>query len=782
VTASRPWWIGGGAILLAVAAQAATFRETTDSLILENQAARYVFSRQFRGSVVGMVDRATGIDFQAGLPYPAALFELITSAGCDSGSLHNLSDGSFTYQGMTSSSSASLELSYTGVGNHSLSVSVRVAVTDTSPRADWRIEVHNDDAGLRLRSVTFPFVLVRAQIGVASSDDALAFPVLDGVVVHDPAQSFAPGEGMTGGYPADLSLQMMALYDGSAGLYLAVPDGGGRTKWLGYTRVSPEGVAAAALTVRHAVPERPGEDFLLPYGVELGPFHGDWFDAATRYRQWASGQLWWTAPLAGRADLPTWWRTAQPVISSASYGDDGVAILPAALMPARAEEYGDFVTRAMTLLTFGWEKHGAWTSPDYFPPRDGDAAFRAATQALHAAGHRAYVYESGTVWRLKRSSLPGYDDTARFEAEGRPWAAESCDGQPVYDPFYASIGWPSVRMCPATSYWQDSVVAGVTGAARLGIDVVSIDEFPIGSLVACHAAGHGHPPGEGEWQGVAYRALLRRCRLEGRAIRPELAFTCEEGNELYVDLLDGYVSRNNLPDGWMYGPLLRRWGERFEAVPLFAAVYHERLLAVAEQVIVYDNFQLGEQLRTSRAQGLARSFVLGKMPGAAIAPLSGGDPALLEMFRRVAMAVAGPAHEFAVNGRLLRPPAIAVPRVAFQWADIDPATGALVLRDETAPAVVAGAFEAPSGARAVLLGNITAQTVDVDVPLDPGELPPPFVVSQVLDGVTSLRLQGASLPATVRLTLPGYAVAQLAIASQDPAATPPRLRPRLSRP
>lgn len=405
--AFRLSWVGGAAIVLAAAGPAATFRETAESLILENQAARYVFSKQFRGSVVGMVDRATGIDFQTGLPYPAALFELTTTNGCDSGSLHNLSDGSFTYQGASSGSSASLDLSYEGVGNHSLSVSVRVTVSDASPRADWRIEVRNGDAGLRVRSVTFPFVLVRAQIGAVSSDDALAFPVLDGVVVHDPAQSFAPGEGMSAGYPADLSLQMMALYDGLAGLYLAVPDSGGRTKKLGYTRVSPEGVAAAALTVTHAVPERAGEDFLPPYGVELGPFDGDWFDAAALYRQWASGQRWWTAPLAGRAEVPAWWRAAQPVISSACYGDDGAAILPAVLMPTRAGEYGDFVTRAMTLLTFGWEKRGAWTSPDYFPPRDGDAAFGAATGALHAAGHRAYVYESGTVWRLKREQPAG---------------------------------------------------------------------------------------------------------------------------------------------------------------------------------------------------------------------------------------------------------------------------------------------------------------------------------------------------------------------------------------
>lgn len=762
-------------------ARAATFVETAGELILENQAARYVFSKQFRGSLVGLVDRASGIDFQAGLPYPSVLFELTTVSACATGTLHNLGDGSFTFQGQTAGPSASVILSFAGVGNYSLAVQVRVTLTDASPRADWRIEVHNGDPGLRLRSVTFPFVVVRAQIGASSSDDALVFPALDGVLVRDLVQSFANGEGMTAVYPADLSLQMMAMVDGAAGLYLAVPDGGGRTKRLGFTRVSPEGVPGVALTVAHAVPERAGEDFLPPYGVELGPFHGDWFDAATLYRQWASAQSWWPAPLAGRTDVPAWWRAAQPVISSACYGDDGAAILPAALMPARAAEYGDFVTRAMTLLTFGWEKRGAWTSPDYFPPRDGDTAFGAAAAALHDAGHRAYVYESGTVWRLARSSLPGYDDTARFQAEGRPWAAETCDGQPLYDSFYASIGWPSVRMCPATAYWQDSVVAGVTGAATRGIDVVSIDEFPIGSLYACHAAGHGHPPGEGEWQGAAYRALLQRCRQEGRAIRPELAFTCEEGTEYYADLLDGYVSRNNQPDGGMYGPLLERWGERFEAIPLLAAVYHDRLLAVAEPVLVYDNLNAIEQLRTSRAQGLARAYVLGKMPGAAIAPVAAGDPALLAMFRRVATAVAGPAHDFAVYGRLLRPPALAVPRVSFQWADLDPVSGALVLRDESAPAVVAGAFEAPSGARAVLLANITAQARDVDVPLDPGGLPPPYVVSEVVDGVTSLRHQGATVPPTVRVTLPAFGVAQVALASQSPAATPPRLRPRLRR-
>ena len=84
------------AVVLAAAPQAAhadaAFFETADGLVLENDSVRLTFSKlAFRGSLVGLEDRANGTDLMAGLPYPAALFALtLVDSPCQGTQVHNL--------------------------------------------------------------------------------------------------------------------------------------------------------------------------------------------------------------------------------------------------------------------------------------------------------------------------------------------------------------------------------------------------------------------------------------------------------------------------------------------------------------------------------------------------------------------------------------------------------------------------------------------------------------------------------------------------------------------
>jgi len=761
------------AVALVAAPQAAradaAFVETADGLVLENEAVRLTFSKvAFLGSLVGLQDRASGTDLMAGLPYPAALFALtIVDSPCQGTQVHNLSPGLFSYRGEVGADGALLELGYTGVGQRQLDVHATVLLPHHSPRAEWRLEVDVADPLLALRSVDFPLALVSSTIGQSATDDELVLPLLDGVLVREPGAAFAPGSGLVATYPADLSLQMLAFSDDSTGLYLAALDPGGRTKTIGWTRVDVEGRAAALISLSRAVEELPGQSLGSTEPVELGLLEGDWFDAAQLYRDWALAQGWTPPPLRERASGSFWWQRAPAVVSSAAYGDDGTAYLPASQMAARAAEYADRIGLPVTLLLFGWEQHGAWTSPGVFPPRDGAAAFTEATAALGAGGNHAYVYLSGSVWRLSRPGLPDYDDSQRFEAIGRPHAIWTCDGSPLLDPFYASIGWASVRMCPATSFWQDTVAGSVETAAGLGIDAVSVDEFPIGSVHPCYAIDHGHPPGSGTWPGSAYRSLLTRARARGRALNPGLALTAEEPCELYLDLLDGYVSRDNQPDGFMYGPFLRTLGDRFQPVPVFSAVYHERAIAVAEPTPLYDAVGSLEALRISRARGLASGFILGKIPSASVVPIAEADPQLLDLFRRAATMVAGAAAEYAIHGSMLRPLDLDVPLVEFQWADVDLATGQLTLRDESAPAVLSSVWQGPRQGRAVLLANITPQPQLVAVPTPGDGVPRPLTVSRQVDGVQTVLYSGSQPPVTVEVELPAWALAMVEVRPHD---------------
>ncbi len=768
---------GGAALVWAHTGAAATYAETATSLTLSNATARYTFSTPFRGSITELEDRRVSLDLMAGLPYPAPLFELRLASGCGSSPLTNLSAGTFRWYGWSSAGVASLRLEWTGLGGHDLDVTAWITLSDASPRALWRLAVDNRDTDVVLRTAAFPFLSVRSTIGADGSDDTLVLPLLDGVLVHDPTAAMAPGEGLSGLYPAGLSLQMGMFADRRSGLYAAVRDRTGAPKTVAFTRADIDGTPALVVQVATAVPETAGGGFAPAWDVELGPFSGDWFDAASLYRIWAAAGPTFPPPLAGRTDLPPALAAPRPVVTSACWADDGSPVLPASDWPDRAAEFSSFLGRPLTLLTFGWERLGAWTSPGVFPPRDGEQAFRSATAALEAGGSGAFVYLSGSVWRLGRSTLPSYDDTARFEAVGRPWAAVTCAGEPLHDAFYESIGWPSVRMCPAASGWTDTVVEEVVEAVRLGADTVSVDEFPVGSVYACHSAEHGHPPGSGPWQAAAWRALLATARAEGRAVRPGLALTAEEPNELYADLLDAYASRDNMPEG-MYADLLRRWGDRVETVPLFAAVYHDRLPALAEAPTIYDALGLIAELRPWLALTLGRSLVLGKVPAAAIVPLAATDPALRELFRRTAAAAAGDLRPWTFTGRLLRPPILTGEPIVYTWTDTDPATGAFVLRQRSAPAVQAGRFQAADGRLATVLVNVTAQARTASVPVDTGGLPPPFRLYGWSDGAWSLLADTPSPPATVAVELPPYAVAAVVVERYGPRP----IRHRLQRP
>ena len=774
-----------------VAAQGgATFREDADFLYLENAEVLFAFSKAAQGGLHSLVDRQSGVDFRADKALPAALFNL-TAVHPDGRTedISNFSPATFTYQGERVPDGARLTLTYTNLAYRPLTVVVTITLPDDSPRALWRIRIQNDDETLVLRNVAFPLIFGLSTIGEQGEDDALAFPQWDGLLLRDPTAAFGPNDGLFATYPGDLSLQMMAVYDPTAGLYLATHDPDGWPKVFAYARLPWEGTAITLFTVNHHVPEEGGYDFAPTYDVVLGPFHGDWYDAARIYKAWATRQPWVPPPLTERQDVPTWWKAARPIISSASYTDDGRAVLPAARMAERAREYATYLDRPVTLLTFGWEKHGAWTGPDYFPPRDGEEAFQAATQALHADGNRKFVYISGTVWRLSRKELPNYDDTARFEAEGRPYAALQADGTPFFDPFYASIGWRAVRMCPATPYWQDTVVHNVVQAARLGVDAVSVDEFPIGSVYACYATDHGHPRGLGPWQPAAYRAILTRAREEGRAVNPELVLTSEEPNEFYLDLLDGYVSRDNRPDWFLYASYLRRFGDRIRPIPLFSAVYHEYILTFAEPVPLAEPaslYPLGLDLRrmhTALVRDLSSAFVLGKIPAGEIPEkMQDANPQLLDLFRRVAQAVNTYAHDYVILGEMLRPPALQVPQVRFDWLDLDLTTGQGQWRQMSSPAVLAGAWQAPSGHIGYALANITDRAQTFDLPLRAEQVPGPYLVYAVQDGQYAILHEGDTLPAKVRLTLEPRGIALVAVvaagspearAAREQAAAPP---------
>ena len=125
----------------------------------------------------------------------------------------------------------------------------------------------------------------------------------------------------------------------------------------------------------------------LPYAATIRPYRGDWFEAAAFYRDWAKTTPRYAAAkardLSKLRDIGLWmWNRglAETVIPPVErfHSDTGLKV---------------------ALDWYWWFKELPGTFyPDYWPPREGAAKFKADVQRLKAMGAFTQVYLNGMTW------------------------------------------------------------------------------------------------------------------------------------------------------------------------------------------------------------------------------------------------------------------------------------------------------------------------------------------------------------------------------------------------
>jgi hypothetical protein len=128
--------------------------------------------------------------------------------------------------------------------------------------------------------------------------------------IHSPPATFEGHEG----HSTASTLNLYALYgpqeisgnERSIGLYFGVHDPQGNTKAL-EAYVTPAG---ASFNLQYWPPGSNEGNLLheLGFPIKIIPFEGDWYDAATIYREWALPNAEWTKPgkLIERGETPAW--------------------------------------------------------------------------------------------------------------------------------------------------------------------------------------------------------------------------------------------------------------------------------------------------------------------------------------------------------------------------------------------------------------------------------------------------------------------------------------------
>ena len=602
----------------------------------------------------------------------------------------------------------------------SLPLTARVtATTGDDGLVRFRLSIAND-SDWAVGSVAFPLAGWPGRLGQDGDDDRLVLPWSGGSVLHGPGRI---SQSRSAVYPGLSFAQFTALYDPTAGLYLAAYDPDGHCKrWdLRTTRD-----VSVHMDLVHLRPEVAQRNAGLDYDVVLTTFTGDWRDAADLYKQWARRQTWCRKALTERTDIPAFLKTGAGVLIDAIQNEAG-----------RTKRYGpelerlpDVIARyrdrtglsSIIFVPYGWENRGTWAGIHYLPAVPSNDVWVKVNAALRAQGDRTAFMTSGFWWVVKRQQTrngPAFDDTADFrrrsgmvihKADGTPWQQDNYEKVKTFGDWRGL----SVKLCHGSRDACDTMRRIFLDVARLGTPLISFDqEIGGGQRTPCYAKDHGHPPGYGPWMWTGFRDLCAEIIEQGKAIQPELGLFLENTSELAIPWMSTYWSRQ-------FGEV-DHGAANARGIGLFSYLYHEYVTAIGAACVQGQGARGTRPSASLRCRVLANNLVRGLIPGPFMGdvPLETTDPWRTQVARAYFAYCRPYARfpEYLVLGRTCRPPVVTCAAVNAHFyranrdgAPIRPGGPKVVKVPVTLPAVIAGSFAAADGSVGTVIVNTTGES------------------------------------------------------------------------
>ena len=609
-----------------------------------------------------------------------------------------------------------------------LNADVTVTLREGDPLSYWRFAVRNRGKRHGIERVRLP-ILNLAPVGEARRN-VFIYPKWRGGYVEDPFNAPAGlGENYhtTGAYyPYYTNMQFWALYnrDKRQGVYLGTQDP--RPHMTHYlVNNTPEDIA---WSVSHfpANISFAGEDFALPYDCVVGPFQGDWYDAAQIYRAWALKQSWARkGPLSRRADVPKWYKEAPlffyTIMNDSATGTYSVeknlkiaadhfrewltwagVRLPLnfytwhAYDPSRTMANIPFGRRQITIPGHRWEGFPLSYSPfGNYPAIPAMPGFADTVQRLRADGGMVTPYVC----------LQVYDQGATDNA---PYASEARHHM-MRDLYGAMQTYPGMRTwfpCVASRWWRERMVETcATLMEREHVAGFYLDVMH-GIGMPCFWTPHGHSAGGGGAMTDAMHELVEAIHETVKARDADAIITGEDSTENMIDGIDGILYQRTLrPEN---------------KVPLFGTVYNDYIP------------RYGLELSVSRPKDFfiecASLFVEGAQIGRLrLRPRSDilqfENPAHKEMIaflgRIVSYYKQDAAKKFLVYGRLLRPLEFSAPSAmpmllygdpeAHATTDIGAGLGKAAGLHY--PALMSGVFRSDDGEYGIFVANASDKEI-----------------------------------------------------------------------
>lgn len=734
--------------------------ETAGDIGLATPNVAVAFDKR-TGALTHIVHRASGQEFVSGRSEePLFNVALTKPAGREQ---EEITAEGFRSVSVGKTGSGKLELSF--ASHASLPLTARVTATAGN---DGLVRLHiavGNQSDMAVARIEFPRFAAPAALGKDAGDDRLLAPLshTDGALIEAPGTRSQSREAM---YPESAFTQFAAIYDQTAGLYMAAEDPDGHCKRLGVKSVAGKSVE---VPFTHLLPETPGRNAALPYDIVLGAFTGDWRDAADIYKRWAKRQPWCAKTLAQRDDIPQFLKDGAGILIAGIQNPKGYSgFLGDNLerLPKLMEDYRKRTGLAhMVFVPYGWENRGTWAGIHYLPAVPSSEAWEKANAALRAQGDRVAMLTSGYWWVVKRKETgngPAFDDTVDYErrkemviqnADGRAFTADFYDKTDVH----AAWRGLSAKLCHGSAAARKTMLDIFLDVARLGTPLVSFDqEIGGGQQQPCYSRTHGHPPGYGRWMWTDFRGLCAEILRRGKPIQPELGLFMENVSEVAIPYMATYWSRQ-------FGEV-DHGATGARGVGLFSYLYHEYVTAIGA-ACVQGQGPLGTRASAElRCHVLANNLTRGLIPGPFIqdVPLEPVKDKWKAQVAQAYFAFCKPYRHFAeylLLGETRRPPAIeCAAQDAWFWRQdargLPQKTGGpkLVKATITVPCVTAGSFAAADGSVGTVIINSTPQPQQATVRLTVGKA----AVLHSADRTEEKRWDAA--PATVVLSLEPFGV------------------------
>lgn len=668
------------------------------------------------GDIYSFIDRDTGSEFMSPA-YREPLFR-ITLTSSPGGLSTELNSREFTTVTPCKTGYSTFKIDFK---DHTALPTVSVLVTGEAPddgMIRMRISVNNNSSQC-VANVAFPQLPFSAALGGDRSDDYLLMPWSGGGLLRAPGRFTLTKDAA---YPGLAFAQFYALYDDTAGAYVAMNDSSGHCKQYHLNSAQNNYVM---IELQHRFSEVSGQDASLTYDVLLHTFHGKWRTAADIYKTWAVQQSWCSKTLTERDDVSQILKDGSALIilqwGNPNWSED--------VMGANLEKIpglmDDLRDRAgvdhMICVTYGWENRGVFAGINYFPTLPSDQAWRQCNAELKRRGHLSGFLTSGTWWVVKRQKMgynQAFDDTADFEnrkdmciynADETIWNVDR------YENPTGSQAWRgySVKLCKGSPVALNTMKQIFLNVAHLGVSLISYDQEIGGEQTApCYHAGHNHPPGWGNWMWTHFRDLNATIINEGKSIEADLGLFLENESELAIPYMSTYWSRQ-------FGEINVGTGEA-RGVGLFSYLYHEYVTAIGAACVQYQGASGTTPSADMRCYILSNNLLRGLIQGPfyghiQLNPNNEWQAQVSEAYFSYCQPYST-FSEFLILGKTLHP----IP-VECDMFDTWLWTSAETKRWLTLPTVSTSRFEAPNGLIADFVVNATSDTQQATVALPPGD-------------------------------------------------------------